>query len=95
MVVSNLLDNEKSEPDCPLKRLLLSIKAELENVTDLVPASDAFEYFFQACLFELRISSTSTDAAPQVECNSCHEVHPKFIGINRLVHDIAKHRLVP
>jgi hypothetical protein len=27
--------------------LLLSIKAELENVTDLVPASDDFEYFFQ------------------------------------------------
>jgi len=26
---------------------LLSIKAELENVTDLVPASDAFEYFFK------------------------------------------------
>jgi len=28
-------------------RLLLSIKADLENVTDLVPASDSFEYFFQ------------------------------------------------
>ncbi|KAA1468711.1 DUF866-domain-containing protein [Dentipellis sp. KUC8613] len=28
-------------------RLLLSIKADLENVTDLVPASDEFEYFFQ------------------------------------------------
>jgi len=28
-------------------RLKLSIKAELENVTDLVPASDDFEYFFQ------------------------------------------------
>ncbi|KAG9222716.1 hypothetical protein CCMSSC00406_0004630 [Pleurotus cornucopiae] len=28
-------------------RLLLSIKAELENVTNLVPASDSFEYFFQ------------------------------------------------
>ncbi|KAH9968876.1 DUF866-domain-containing protein, partial [Russula dissimulans] len=27
-------------------RLLLSIKAELENVTDLVPAADDFEYFF-------------------------------------------------
>ncbi|KAL6310089.1 DUF866-domain-containing protein [Sparassis latifolia] len=27
--------------------LTLSIKADLENVTDLVPASDAFEYFFQ------------------------------------------------
>jgi len=32
-----------------LQRLLLSIKAELENVTDLVPASDAFEYFFKVC----------------------------------------------
>lgn len=30
-----------------MKRLLLSIKAELENVTNLVPASDSFEYFFQ------------------------------------------------
>ncbi|KAF9015068.1 hypothetical protein BDQ17DRAFT_13321 [Cyathus striatus] len=28
-------------------RLKLSIKAELENVTNLVPASDDFEYFFQ------------------------------------------------
>ncbi|KAI0961888.1 hypothetical protein AcV7_000871 [Taiwanofungus camphoratus] len=28
-------------------RLLLSIKAELENVTDLVPATDSYEYFFQ------------------------------------------------
>ncbi|EPT04023.1 hypothetical protein FOMPIDRAFT_1028349 [Fomitopsis schrenkii] len=28
-------------------RLLLSIKADLENVTDLVPASEDFEYFFQ------------------------------------------------
>ncbi|KAI0348371.1 DUF866-domain-containing protein [Trametopsis cervina] len=47
-------------------RLLLSIKAELENVTDLAPASEGFEYFFQ------------------VKCNSCHEVHPKFVGINRV-----------
>ncbi|EAU93199.2 hypothetical protein CC1G_10267 [Coprinopsis cinerea okayama7 len=28
-------------------RLKLSIKAELENVTNLIPASDDFEYFFQ------------------------------------------------
>jgi len=28
-------------------RLLLSIKAELENVTDLVPDSDDFQYFLQ------------------------------------------------
>ncbi|KAL7285112.1 hypothetical protein ACG7TL_000204 [Trametes sanguinea] len=28
-------------------RLLLSIKADLENVTDLEPASDNFEYFFK------------------------------------------------
>lgn len=31
------------------QRLLLSIKAELENVTDLVPATDSYEYFFQVC----------------------------------------------
>ncbi|KAI0788659.1 DUF866-domain-containing protein [Abortiporus biennis] len=47
-------------------RLLLSIKAELENVTDLIPSSDEFEYFFQ------------------VKCNSCHEVHPKFVSLNRI-----------
>lgn len=29
------------------QRLLLSIKAELENVTDLAPSSDDFEFFFQ------------------------------------------------
>lgn len=29
------------------QRLLLSIKAELENVTDLIPSSDSFEYFFE------------------------------------------------
>jgi hypothetical protein len=29
------------------KKLQLSIKAELENVTDLVPASDDFEWFFK------------------------------------------------
>ena len=32
------------------QRLQLSIKAELENVTDLVPASDNFEYFFKVHL---------------------------------------------
>ncbi|CAL1695250.1 unnamed protein product [Somion occarium] len=47
-------------------RLLLSIKAELENVTDLTPASDDFQFFFQ------------------VKCNSCNEVHPKFVSLNRL-----------
>ncbi|KAG5650658.1 hypothetical protein H0H81_011480 [Sphagnurus paluster] len=46
-------------------KLQLSIKAELENVTNLVPASDDFEYFFQ------------------VKCNSCHEVHPKHVSLNR------------
>jgi len=49
-----------------LQRLLLSIKAELENVTDLAPASDTFEYFLQ------------------VQCNSCHEIHPKYVTVNRL-----------
>jgi hypothetical protein len=32
---------------------LLSIKAELENVTNLVPASDGFEYFFKVLIDEL------------------------------------------
>jgi hypothetical protein len=38
----------------PGQRLSLSIKAELENVTDLVPASDAFEYSFQVRLIRYR-----------------------------------------
>lgn len=28
-------------------KLMLSLKADLENVTDFQPASDSFEYFFQ------------------------------------------------
>ncbi|TFK77183.1 DUF866-domain-containing protein [Pluteus cervinus] len=47
-------------------KLQLLIKAELENVTELVPASDDFEYFFQ------------------VQCNSCHEIHPKVVALNRI-----------
>ncbi|GJJ09443.1 hypothetical protein Clacol_003665 [Clathrus columnatus] len=47
-------------------RLQLSIKAELENVTNLQPENESFEYFFQ------------------VKCTSCHEVHPKFVSLNRL-----------
>ncbi|CAA7258647.1 unnamed protein product [Cyclocybe aegerita] len=47
-------------------RLQLSIKAELENVTDLEPATKDFEFFFQ------------------VKCNSCHEVHRKFVSMNRI-----------
>ncbi|TFK57014.1 DUF866-domain-containing protein [Heliocybe sulcata] len=47
-------------------RLLLSIKADLENVTGLIPASDSFEYFFE------------------VKCTSCNEIHPKYVGLNRL-----------
>ena len=33
------------------QRLQLSINAELENVTDLIPATDDFEYFFKVHLF--------------------------------------------
>jgi len=47
-------------------RLMLSIKADLESVTNLSPASDSFEYFFQ------------------VQCSSCHETHPKYVGLNRM-----------
>lgn len=46
-------------------KLLLSLKADLENVTDLVPATDDFEFFFE------------------VQCSSCHETHPKLVGVNR------------
>ncbi|KAF9462148.1 hypothetical protein BDZ94DRAFT_1166323, partial [Collybia nuda] len=45
-------------------RLQLSIKADLENITSLVPVDD-FEYFFQ------------------VKCNSCNEIHPKLVSLNR------------
>ncbi|KAG5727876.1 UPF0587 protein [Termitomyces sp. T112] len=45
--------------------LKLSIQAELENVSELKPASEGFEYFFK------------------VKCNSCHEVHPEFVSMNR------------
>jgi len=48
----------------PMVHLQLSIKAELENVTDLVPTA-GFDYFFQ------------------VKCNSCHEVHPNLVTVNR------------
>ncbi|KAH8120289.1 hypothetical protein DFH11DRAFT_1559342 [Phellopilus nigrolimitatus] len=47
-------------------KLQLSIKADLENVTDLAPSTDDFEFFFK------------------VKCNSCHEVHPKDVSMNRL-----------
>ncbi|KZP00854.1 DUF866-domain-containing protein [Calocera viscosa TUFC12733] len=47
-------------------RLQLSIKAELESVTDLVPseAEGPFEYHFQ------------------VKCSSCNEVHPNLVTVN-------------
>jgi len=38
---------------------LLSIKAELENVTDLVPAADDFEYFFGVRAYAISISRRS------------------------------------
>ncbi|KZS96119.1 DUF866-domain-containing protein [Sistotremastrum niveocremeum HHB9708] len=47
-------------------RLQLSIRAELENVTDLTPA-DPLEYEWTF----------------QVKCNSCNEVHPKMVSMNR------------
>ncbi|KAG6851197.1 hypothetical protein H0H93_015207 [Arthromyces matolae] len=46
--------------------LKLSIQADLENITQLIPASKDFEYFFK------------------VKCNSCQEVHPKFVSMNRI-----------
>ncbi|KAI5123628.1 hypothetical protein M0805_003442 [Coniferiporia weirii] len=47
-------------------KLQLSIKADLENVTDLTPAADRFEFFFK------------------VKCNSCNEIHPNYVSVNRL-----------
>lgn len=52
MVVSKNLSPFKTEIKSSMhgiQRLMLSIKAELENVTDLVPADDEFEYFFEVC----------------------------------------------
>lgn len=37
----------------------------MENVTDLQPLDNSFDYFFQ------------------VQCNSCHEKHDKFVTLNK------------
>ncbi|KZT75116.1 DUF866-domain-containing protein [Daedalea quercina L-15889] len=49
-------------------RLLLSIQADLENVTDLVPASDSFDYFFQ-----VKCSSCNEVHPKLVSVNSLEE----------------------
>ena len=41
------------------QKLQLSIKAELENVTNLVPAADDFEYFFQVCQYHFILVKNS------------------------------------
>jgi hypothetical protein len=33
--------------EATMVRLMLSIKADLENVTDLAPSNDSFDFFFQ------------------------------------------------
>lgn len=74
-------------------KLMLSLKADLENVTDLQPAIDSFEYFFQVlgsimALAVLLCSEPSLGKICflyQVECSSCHEKHPKLVGLNRVV----------
>jgi len=38
----------------------------MENVTDLEPLDNSFDWFFE------------------VQCNSCHEKHPKFVTLNSL-----------
>ncbi|CAG7846330.1 SubName: Full=Uncharacterized protein {ECO:0000313/EMBL:CCA69672.1} [Serendipita indica DSM 11827] len=58
-------------------KLQLYIKAELENVTDLAPASDDFEWFFNA--------SPIGPNTNRVKCNSCNEQHPKLVSLNRTV----------
>ncbi|KAJ3480725.1 hypothetical protein NLI96_g8148 [Meripilus lineatus] len=58
-------------------RLLLSIKAELENVTDLAPASEDFEYFFKE---EREVSGGKGNTAHFVwRCSLCkRESSAKF-----------------
>jgi hypothetical protein len=69
----------------PRQRLLLSIKAELENVTGLVPASDDFEYFFQVSQTLNVPKMTKMICLYKVKCTSCHETHPNLVALNRVV----------
>ena len=41
------------------QKLLLSIKAELENVTDLMPADDDFDWFFKVAFDPMSFRSTT------------------------------------
>lgn len=72
-------------------KLKLSVRADLENVTNLVPASDEFEYFFKVfhpmniCGPPGSLEVISIYDIWKVKCNSCHEDHPKLVSLNRLV----------
>jgi hypothetical protein len=42
-------------------KLLLSLKAELENVTDLQPSSDDFKFFFKVLVVSIKEESYRSD----------------------------------
>ncbi|KAH9047618.1 hypothetical protein EDB84DRAFT_1586496 [Lactarius hengduanensis] len=61
-------------------RLLLSIKADLENVTNLVPASDDYEYFFG-------VKCTSChETHPKIVSLNRREEHPVTTGKDNTAH---------
>jgi hypothetical protein len=61
-------------------RLLLSIKADLENVTNLVPASDDYEYFFG-------VKCTSChETHPKIVSLNRTEEHPVSTGKDNTAH---------
>ena len=93
----SLIDTALTAVHAGQKRLLLSIKADLENVTDFAPAADDFEYFFQVCFFFLCLLSLLIyyPSILQVKCNSCHETHPKFVAVNRLVCFSSTRKVIP
>jgi hypothetical protein len=63
---------------------MLKIKADLENVTNLEPATDDFEYFFQVRIQFQHLIALCWRLTPfQVKCTQCNETHPKLISINR------------
>ncbi|VDB99708.1 unnamed protein product [Peniophora sp. CBMAI 1063] len=65
-------------------RLLLSIKAELENITDLLPGSDNFEYFFQ-----VKCSSCNETHSKLVSMNRVEE-HVASLGKGTSAHFVWK-----
>ncbi|KAI0307893.1 DUF866-domain-containing protein, partial [Multifurca ochricompacta] len=68
-----------------LQRLLLSIKAELDNVTNLVPSTEDFEYFFGV------VKCTScNEPHPRIVTLNRLEVHPVSASKDNTAHFVWK-----